>query len=146
MRRKLILTCFLFCSLFSCSENKNHRIIQDYIDEISLEYAPDKRTALFDIRLENGGALTLKGETSLPLAKAELIRRIEQNRQQVIDKISVLPNDSINKKYGLEIEDDNLADAVGLAKIAELYAGGAESLIRAELEVVAKLRREYGIS
>jgi len=46
----------------------------------------------------------------------------------------------INKKYDLEIEDDNLADAIGLAKIAELYAGGSESRIRAELEVIAKLR------
>lgn len=52
---------------------------------------------------------------------------------------------AVNKKYGLKIEDDNLADAIGLAKVAELYAGGAESRIRAELEVIAKLRKENEI-
>lgn len=47
---------------------------------------------------------------------------------------------AINKKYGLGIKDHNLSDAVGLAKIAELYAGESESQIRAELEVIAKIK------
>ncbi len=55
---------------------------------------------------------------------------------------------SVNKKYGLKLaiteKNGNLADAIGLAKIAQLYAGEAESLIRAELEVIAKLRKKYG--
>ena len=53
---------------------------------------------------------------------------------------------AVNKKYGLEIENDNLADAIGLAKVAELYAGATVSQIRAELEIVAKLGIENGNS
>ncbi len=55
---------------------------------------------------------------------------------------------AVNKKYGLKLaiteKNGNLADAIGLAKIAQLYAGEAESQIRAELEVIAKLRKKYG--
>lgn len=101
MGRRLILNCLILGVLFSCAENKSLRIIQECINEVRLEYASDKRTALFDITLENVGALTLNGETNLPLAKAELIRKIEQNQIKIIDKISVLPDKTDDKKYGL---------------------------------------------
>ena len=101
MGRKLIFIGIISLSLFSCAENKNLLIIQKCINEIGMEYAPDKRTALFDVTVGNGGSLTLKGETNLPIAKRELIRRIEQNHIRVIDEIIVFPKETENKKNAL---------------------------------------------
>ena len=100
MGRKLIII-ILSLGIFSCSENKDLRIVRGYMDEIRMEFAPDKRTALFDILIENGDGLTLKGETNLPMAKAELIKKIRQNHIDVIDEIKVLPNEKGEKKYAL---------------------------------------------
>lgn len=87
--------------IFSCSGDKKLELIQERISEIRSEYAPDRRTALFDIEVEKNGAWTLKGETNLPLAKAALIEKMEQSGIHVMDKIMVLPKDSIDKKYAL---------------------------------------------
>lgn len=88
-------------SIFSCSGNKMLELIQECIHEVKSEFAPDKRTALFEIEVEKIGAWTLKGETNLPLAKAALIKKIEQSGIQFMDEIIVLPKDSVHKKYAI---------------------------------------------
>ncbi len=88
-------------SIFSCSGNKKLELIQECIYEVKTEFAPDKRTALFEIKVEKNGAWMLKGETNLPLAKAALIKKIEQSGIHVMDDIIVLPKDNVHKKYAI---------------------------------------------
>lgn len=97
----LIGIFILSLSIFSCSGNKKLELIQKYIHEIRSEYAPDKRTALFEIEVEKNGAWMLKGETNLPLAKAALIKKIEQSGIHVMDEIILLPIDSLHNKYAI---------------------------------------------
>jgi len=62
--------------------------VQPIIDSIRSIYAPDKRTAIFDVTV-NG--LTLSGETDLPAAKTALLQALPK---QYIDSIRTLPDTS----------------------------------------------------
>lgn len=51
----------------------------------------------------------------------------------------------VSQKYHLSTENDNIADAVGLAKFAEVYLTG-QSNYRSELEAVLRLRESVALS
>ena len=81
---------FVFCLLaaFSCqSPNRNGEVTQ-LIEELKLNYAPDKRVALWDITFEND---SLKGETDQPLAYQELIEGMEAAEINYINAVKQLP-------------------------------------------------------
>ena len=63
-------------------------LYQQQIDVVQKQYAPDSRTALFDVK-SNGNVL--KGETNLPAAKADLLQRLQKEAKTFIDSIVVLP-------------------------------------------------------
>ena len=49
--------------------------------------------------------------------------------------------ESVEERYGIVTDNDNLADAIGLAKVGEIFLTG-ESIFRSELEVVRDLKSE----
>jgi len=78
--------------------------IQQVIDEVRKNLAPDKRTAIFDISFEQSSdKLILKGEVSDKECKKELIRQIQNLKGiNLIDSIEVLPAAKLgNKIYAL---------------------------------------------
>jgi hypothetical protein len=101
MINKILLIILLVSGIFSCSGNNKLDLIQDCINEVRSEYAPDSRTAILDIVVEKEGVWKLKGETNLPLAKEELIKKINQIGIEFVDEIIVLPNEEADKKYAI---------------------------------------------
>src|SRR5690554_2074772 len=83
-------------SLASCSTEEDHSAIQGIINEVTNDFAPDKRIALFDIQFENG---QLKGETNLPKAVESLKERLKANSVSFEDKVKVLPDESLEGKH-----------------------------------------------
>lgn len=93
---------FFFLLLFLLSTHKaftqmNSEDIQKIIDEIKLKYAPDKRTAVYDVKYSvDNEQITLVGETSIPEAKKELLGSFMN--QNVIDKIELLPSKELSDR------------------------------------------------
>jgi gamma-D-glutamyl-L-lysine dipeptidyl-peptidase len=66
-----------------------HTPMQQLIDEVRQQYAPDRRVAVFQIEADENGLLT--GKTNLPEARQELLRRIRAAKLSVQDQIELLP-------------------------------------------------------
>jgi len=74
----------------------NPEDVSKIVDSVRNKYAPDKRTAIFnvDCTLENE-SIHLSGETNLPEAKKELLLHFE--KLNVIDKVQLLPSTVLGK-------------------------------------------------
>lgn len=83
-------------TLTSAQENKK---MTEILDKVKQQYAPDKRTAVFNIQTaEENGTVTLKGETNLPAAKDKLLSELKKNNIKVKDEIELLPSKDLNGK------------------------------------------------
>lgn len=67
-----------------------------HIDAVRQQFAPDKRVALFDVEA-NGNVL--RGETNMPEAKADLVKRLQAAGVSFIDSVQVLPEASLEGKH-----------------------------------------------
>mgnify|MGYP005752069995 FL=1 len=68
---------------------------QTHIDAVRQQFAPDKRVALFDVE-PNGNVL--RGETNMPEAKADLLKRLQAANVSFVDSIQVLPEGELEGK------------------------------------------------
>ncbi|MBD1396658.1 C40 family peptidase [Pontibacter sp. JH31] len=68
---------------------------QTYIDAVRQQFAPDKRVALFDV--ETSGSV-LRGETNIPEAKTDLLKRLQAANVSFVDSIQVLPESELEGK------------------------------------------------
>ncbi len=95
----LVLTFSWNTPAFSFQE-KTNEALQDAFRRVKEKFAPDKRTAVFDISWErNGASLVLKGETDNPSAKAELVRAFQESSSiAFVDSIRLLPDPSLGEK------------------------------------------------
>ena len=66
--------------------------MQPTIDQIAKQFAPDSRTAIFQVTASNN---ILKGETNLPEAKKALLQQLANDGFTVIDSIDVLPTEAM---------------------------------------------------
>ncbi|MHC2993454.1 glycoside hydrolase, partial [Pontibacter sp. HJ8] len=69
---------------------------QSHIDAVRKQYAPDKRVALFQVEAKGN---VLRGETNMPEAKAELIKRLQAANIAYVDSIQVLPEAELEGKH-----------------------------------------------
>lgn len=70
--------------------------LSQIIDDVKNKYAPDKRTAVFNVEIiEENGKLILKGETNLPEAKKELLSKMSEEFE---DQIELLPDEDLGEK------------------------------------------------
>jgi hypothetical protein len=77
-------------------------IIHSIIREVEEEYAPDKRTAVFDVRIMPGNPAVIVGETNNSVAKSNLLRRLEATGFQIQDAVQLLPAENLgDKTFGL---------------------------------------------
>lgn len=79
----------------------NAEDIPKIIEEIRVKYAPDNRTAIFNINSTSEEKFVyLTGETNLSKAKKELLLRLKKSN--VIDQINILPSMGLGTKiYGI---------------------------------------------
>lgn len=77
----------------------NDEQIQDIINEVQKEYAPDKRVALWNVTVENG---VISGETNLFPAYTALREKLKESNLTAEVEINLLPDESLNGyKYAL---------------------------------------------
>lgn len=88
----------ILIGIFSCENNNKTKEIQKIIDEVKIEYAPDSRTAIFNIKTENAKTVILSGETNDKEAKESLMNRIQKAKLSVKDEIVLLPDESVGNK------------------------------------------------
>ncbi|MGE5401436.1 MAG: NlpC/P60 family protein [Ignavibacteriales bacterium] len=77
--------------------------INNLIDKVKQQYAPDKRTAVFNVTAaDENGTVSLKGETNLPQAKENLLAELNKANKNVKDGIALLPAKELNgKTFGI---------------------------------------------
>ena len=96
-----IFYIFILISILSCIDNYDKKY-QQLINEVRAEYAPDRRTTVFNIDIIRQDPLTLGGETNIQNAKIALIKAFENANLEVVDKIIVLPTPDIGEnKFAL---------------------------------------------
>lgn len=80
---------------------KEERALAEQITAVRSEYAPDKRTALFDITVaESTNGYILMGESNLPEAVELLKRNLNAEDVKFSDKIEILPSSRLEGKTG----------------------------------------------
>ncbi|SFG02519.1 C40 family peptidase [Pontibacter chinhatensis] len=73
--------------------------MEEHIEAVRQEFAPDKRVALFKIE-QRGNVLA--GETNMPEAKQELLGKLKAENIAFVDSIQVLPDAELEgKTYGV---------------------------------------------
>ena len=99
---KLISLASLIFFMAGCKPSlKKTGLVQNEIDSISSRFIPDHRMGICDIRVKTGdnGVLILKGETTNPHLKENIIKTLNSHGNQLIDSIIILPDTILNKKY-----------------------------------------------
>jgi cell wall-associated NlpC family hydrolase len=104
----LIVVFSLFAFNLSAQGKFDMEQIQSIIEEVKIEYAPDKRTAVFQVIVENLSAgrqdendkYIIKGETNIPDAKEELLQKLSEF--EVSEQIDLLPEAELEDNiYGI---------------------------------------------
>ena len=107
-RNYLILALLLFCSLPSARTYAAGGDVPPEVvaltDSLKQKYAPDGRVALFKTDYTfDGKRVMLRGETTSPSAKAELMEALSKEGYEVMDCLKVLPDEAAleGKTYGI---------------------------------------------
>ena len=107
-RNYLILAFLLFCSLSSARIYAAGGDVPPEVialtDRLKQKYAPDGRVALFKTDYTfDGKRVMLRGETTSPSAKAELMEALSKEGYEVMDCLKVLPDEAAleGKTYGI---------------------------------------------
>lgn len=107
-RNYLILAFLLFCSLSSARIYAAGGDVPSEVialtDRLKQKYAPDGRVALFKTDYTfDGKRVMLRGETTSPSAKAELMEALSKEGYEVMDCLKVLPDEAAleGKTYGI---------------------------------------------
>lgn len=95
---KLLSALLIFLLLmYQSIAQSNAGDISKIIEEIRAKYAPDKRTAIFNVNnVSDEKSIILTGETNLLEAKKELLSLLEKSN--VVDQINLLPSMELGTK------------------------------------------------
>ena len=80
----------IFLLVISCQQ-KNLDQTESIIQEIKNKYAPDNRTAIFEITASSSNPVILEGESNLKVAKYELLRLLDSLNIKYTDYVTSLP-------------------------------------------------------
>ena len=129
MKRFFFIIGFLSTILFFLTGCQQSSLIADkqaQIDKISEKWVPDHREGICSITATNGSGETiiLKGETTVPEAKNEILNALKGQNVTIIDSISILPDTTLIKKswglatlsvINLRMEPDHAAEMASQA-------------------------------
>lgn len=100
--RYLLYITFWAVGLSACQPDTGSPSLnegQAFIDSLQLEYAPDKRVAIWEINLvESPQGWVLKGKTNLPKAQQQLQQWLAQNNITWLDSIQLLPQPELGEQ------------------------------------------------
>lgn len=95
MRFKALLIVLVF--LTACGSDGGK--IKILLEDVKLDYAPDKRVALFDVRaIKKGGKYLLEGSSNLPEAVESLVSRCEDAGFKVENGVKMFPDETLEGK------------------------------------------------
>lgn len=140
--KKIILMSLVAWIVGACqnSEKENKSLIdsQEIIAEVSKEYAPDKRVALFNVKAEeNEGKLVLKGESNLPEAVNSLKLKLEEKQIAYTDSIKLLPGEEMK-------ETQNALVKISVANLRSNPTHSAELATQATMGTPLKIFKKEG--
>ncbi len=96
---KFGIAIFLIALITSCGKMDDKRKLLAQIQQVQSEYAPDKRTALFDVSVVDAAdAFVLTGESNLPEAVEALRAKLKSDNINFKDEIEMLPSKNLNGK------------------------------------------------
>ena len=99
---KLLFTLFFYlCMLNESTAQVYSNNYTKIIEQIRLEFAPDKRTAVFDVNFNIiDDEIFLTGETNISEAKEKLL--LSFNNMKIIDQVELLPSKNLGENiYGI---------------------------------------------
>ena len=89
MRKYSILTIICLLAITSCKDPQ--ATFEKISSEVKKEYAPDRRSSIYDIKFEdNGKELILRGLTTVQEAKEALLKGMDSLGVSVLDSITVI--------------------------------------------------------
>ncbi len=140
--KNLLFILLMLCSLPIYSQQKNEmEKIQNLINSVKTKYAPDKRTALFDVnaKFENN-QIILAGETNIKKAKSDLISLLNKDDIKTNDQINILPDSKLGKNiYGII----KISVATLRTKPREQAELSTQALLGCTIKILQKLRGWY---
>ncbi len=103
MKKIILIFALALISIQINAQDKGMEFIQKTILEIKEKHAPDKRVAIFDVKLKAlNNTFQIVGETTELEAKAELLSKLSSANISIDDKIVVLPSEKLKEKtFGL---------------------------------------------
>ncbi len=103
--KRILLLVLISILVGSCTTSGLRMVqINNAIDSLGAAFAPDSRTAVFNITaLDSNGTIILRGETDNPAAKASLMSEVRKlTKLPVIDSVVLLPETSLGDSiYGI---------------------------------------------
>lgn len=94
----LVLSALWFCS-GAFAGNNDPKTVARIIDAVGKKYAPDKRTAVFNLSAsETSGLITVKGKTNIAEAKRLVLDSLSLLKITCRDSIIILPEQSMGEK------------------------------------------------
>lgn len=105
MKLKIAFT-FIIISIIITSCAKNDKKIEKLAginDSIKQQFAPDKRVAIYDIKIEPfENKILIKGESDQPEALQQLKEKLSQESLEIIDSTTLLPDNAVGElKYAV---------------------------------------------
>ena len=104
----VLISLFLLIPFITFAASDGNRNMPEEVkqlnDKVKNQYAPDKRVALFNIDYTfSGKNVMLRGTTTVPEAKADLLKGLDEKGYKVMDCIQVLPDEDglKGKTYGV---------------------------------------------
>jgi cell wall-associated NlpC family hydrolase len=140
--RTLASLLFALCSilLFSCARvDKDSAVLKTALDSLRQRYAPDDRTAVFDLTLDQqGDAIVVKGDVDNLRAKDESLTAIAKaSGGTVLDSVRVLPDPQLGaKRFGIV--------AVSVGNVRTKPGHARELCTQAMMGTVMKLLKKRG--
>ena len=103
MFRIVALFVLLSGCLSSYSAEKDTEKVHRIIQSVGYKYAPDKRTAIFDVGFSDAtGPIILKGKATIAEAKQLLLDSLSAYKISYIDSVTVLPDRTVgDQKWGI---------------------------------------------
>ncbi len=116
MKRLLYSVLMLSVAVIGCNTNAvKVSQLNNTIDSLKAQYAPDPRVAVFDVNaVESGNGILIRGQVDNPMAVAALRSAIQkENLTDVIDSVTLLPEASLGSKvYGIvDVSVGNMYDS-----------------------------------
>jgi len=88
--------------LLSCGRNENKPVFPELnalVDSVRMQYVPDRRDDVYDITVsQSNGKPVVRGVTSVDGAKADLLNRIRKINPEVVDSVTILPDESLEDR------------------------------------------------